>query len=614
MPTNEELAAEIKKLKAELERVKKQLKEKRSGSEPSSFAGGMNAQEVGTITELYKALNNQFKVSESTLKNLSESGAFFVKGGPLMDGLTSSIKEMDRMFANSKAGADAFSFLAKEFKNFQQLAEATKDGAANLAGELSKQAAVLGQLGLSYGSFKENMDFAIYSMGAGADEVKSLNSSIVELSNQVGMLPEQMSRNFQSVSKSLAYNFNEIKNQFVKIQQLSNETGVSIDNLMGKFGRPMDTISGASQMAAKLNSLMGKNRFSATELLMMSEEDRMTSIRSALMEEGVAGQALAGGVQGKFAMQSVQEVLGMGLDDTRRFLQTGGVKGQMAEATKEAFEGRGSIGGEAGAGQEFVKASKDSAQALEDFRDRILGLLDPLDEVAIRTRGSALGGMSGPGGTAAEQMIGQVGLFREIGLMGSLQAQRAAGQSPEFRKLLQSFSQDEFAGAGLNVEELGARVLEGGETASAARAEARAKLQSFRREKGTLSVFDTAVVQYLRNHETYSKFGIPNKVANFLRGDTGKRFDFPASEAADEGFIKNKAGEIMTAAGIDAGKLEEKEKGMMNLSSAIPASSPSFSGPSTGTSPASGRKVYNLYFGDKKLATLFEDAMGNLVQ
>ena len=67
----------------------------------------------------------EFKVSESTLKNLSESGAFFVKGGPLMDGLTSSIKEMDRMFANSKAGADAFSFLAKEFKNFQQLAEGT---------------------------------------------------------------------------------------------------------------------------------------------------------------------------------------------------------------------------------------------------------------------------------------------------------------------------------------------------------------------------------------------------------------------------------------------------------------------------------------------------------
>ena len=118
--TPKEMEKEIKRLKAELEKVKKQLKEKRSGSEPSSFAGGMNAQEVGTITELYKALNNQFKVSESTLKNLSESGAFFVKGGPLMDGLTSSIKEMDRMFANSKAGADAFSFLANRKHVYQQ--------------------------------------------------------------------------------------------------------------------------------------------------------------------------------------------------------------------------------------------------------------------------------------------------------------------------------------------------------------------------------------------------------------------------------------------------------------------------------------------------------------
>ena len=79
-------------------------------------------------------------------------------------------------------------------------------------------------------------------------------------------------------------------------------------------------------MAAKLNSLLGQNRFSATELLMMTEEDRMTSIRGALMDSGAAGNALEGGVQGKFALQSINEVLGLGLDDTRRFLQTGGLK------------------------------------------------------------------------------------------------------------------------------------------------------------------------------------------------------------------------------------------------------------------------------------------------
>ncbi len=604
--TPEEMEKEIKRLKAELEKVKKEQKDQKARERDagrSTALGIGSAEDIGTIKDLYKALNEQFAISEKSLKNLSQSGAFFVKGGPLMDGLTSSIKEMDALFGNAKMGAESFTFLAKQFKNFQQLAEAQRDSAANLAGELSKQAAVLNELGLSYGAFTENIDFAIYSMGAGAKEVQNLNNSIVELSNQVGMLPEQMSRNFQTVSKSLAYNFTQIKDQFVKIQQLSNETGVSIDNLMGKFGRPMDTISGASQMAAKLNSLLGRNRFSATELLMMTEEDRMTSIRGALMEQGLDQQALAGGVQGKFALQSVQEVLGMGLDDTRRFLQTGGLKKDIAGQVGEAFEG-GPMG-QGGASDQFRDSTVKSADALEKFRDRILGLLDPLDEVAVRTREEALRGR----GTATEELAMSAGLFSQLGLLGSMQVQRAAGQDFQFRKLLQTTSQDEIQAAGINLEDTASEILKGGDDARAARAEARRKLSQFREERGSLSIVDTAIVNYLRGQETLSKFGIPNRVQNFLRGGGGKKIGtdgLTIDQLQDDKTLADLAKKAMDGAGVKPENLTATER-QLQAGTRTPQRNPN--SPLSGFSVSNARtamsadQVIHIYLSDEKLAS-----------
>lgn len=612
--TPEQMEKEIKRLKAELEKVKKDLKTSQKNMQKERTAAGKSSallgspEDIGTLTNLYEALNEQFSISEKTLKNLSQSGAFFVKGGPLMDGLTSSIKEMDALFGNARMGAESFQYLAKQFKNFQQLAEAQRDSAANLAGELSKQAAVLNELGLSYGAFTENIDFAIYSMGAGAKEVQNLNTSIVELSNQVGMLPEQMSRNFQTVSKSLAYNFNEIKNQFVKIQQLSNETGVSIDNLMGKFGRPMDTISGASQMAAKLNSLLGRNRFSATELLMMTEEDRMTSIRGALMEQGLDQQALAGGVQGKFALQSVQEVLGMGLDDTRRFLQTGGLKKDIAGQVGEAFEG-GPMG-QGGASDQFVKSSVESADALDKFRDRILGLLDPLEEVAVRTREQALRGR----GTAPEELTMAAGLFSQLGALGTLQVQKAAGQDFQFRKLLQTTSQDEIQAAGIDLDETAGEILKGGADARTARADVRRKLSEFREERGSLSVVDTAIIGYLKRQKNLSKFGIPNKVANFLRGGAGKNLTegFTVRDIENDETLAKLANQAMKGAGVDAGTMEQIE-GALAIGNRTPQNNPNNPGSANTASSAGAamttQQVFHIYVGNTKLDTVFNNVL-----
>lgn len=602
--------AEIDDLKARIKKLEKDLLDAKKSKLRSDSAKDLS--DLGTISDLVETLNKQYQITQDTLENLGATGAFFVKGGPLQQGLENSIASLNKMLAEPKLGAQSFAALNKEIINFQQIAKATQDSAGNLAGELTTQAAVLEKLGLSYGSFSKNVDFAIYSMGASQDQVKALNSSLVELSQAVGMLPDQMARNFQSVSKNLAYNFNEIKNQFVKIQQLSNETGVSIDNLMSKFGTPMDTISGASQMAAKLNSLLGRNRFSATELLMMTEEERMTQIRGALMEGGLATTALAGGVQGKFALQSIQEVLGMGLDDTRRFLQTGGLKGDIAGQVGKAFTGgEGSAGGEA---KKFVDATDKSAKSLEAFRDQILSLRDPLEALTIRMRGAALADPSN-----LQRGMQTFGTLRDVGFLTGLDQDfiGAVQKSPEFRRLLEMQRQDQSMMEESELRSIAQSINRGD---AGARDRAARALSGMSADKKNLSQVDYTLIDLARRR--FPVGGFPEILTNFLRGNSPTALTLegmsPEELTDPNGIIDKIKAEIMPAG------LEEKMKSLkttqdflQGTGTPVPETESAIKGGATGKRPAvkterSGN-VYKFYIGDQPLVTLIENEVGRLV-
>ncbi len=126
------------------------------------------------------------------------------------------------------------------------------------------------------------------------------------------------------------------------IQKLSQQTGVSVDSLVGTFGKGLDTISGASGFAAQINSLLGSNVFSSTELLMMDEATRMKTVRERIMaDQSIMGAMGRGGVERKFALQSISSAIGMSMDDTRRFLETGeagSVKSKVGEQVKDDYK------------------------------------------------------------------------------------------------------------------------------------------------------------------------------------------------------------------------------------------------------------------------------------
>ena len=343
------------------------------------------------------------------LEDVAELGAVFAVDGPLASGLANTTKELNLLLGDPRLGGKAFKSLVENLQGFGQMSRSGVLQAENFTEALGKQAAVLNQLGLNMGQFQQNVDTAVYSFGMSAKEVQKLNMDLVKLADTFDMLPGQVSRNFNLVAKNLAYDSEMIKEQFVKMQQLSLSTGVDVGTIQSRFGKGMDTISGASQAAASINALLGTNAVSATQLLMMPDAERAEFIRGLLKDDTALQASLsAGGAEGKFAMQTAAEVLGMDVDTARRFIDTGEREGageksvksqvgkqvgdQFSKASKPFVKGLGDLTGEL---QKFVRTIKSTQM---DARQRFI-----VDERAIRLRQARA--RQGPAGQDAYEQI-----------------------------------------------------------------------------------------------------------------------------------------------------------------------------------------------------------------
>ena len=306
-------------------------------SEPDRI--NLGNQNLGGISDTLSAIAQRGEVATKALRDMAQAGGFFFLDGPAAKGLDPVINNLDKTLGSAEAGAQAFKTLSTTMENFNLLNVKMGKGTQLFSAELATQAGMLKQLGMSFNSFQKNADLAIYSLGMNAEEVKKFNFSIKTLSKDLNMLPDEVSRNFQLVAKNLAYDTNKIKDQFVKFQTMSQKTGIDIGTLSSQFGGRMDTIQGASSAAANINTLLGRNQFSATELLMMDDADRAKAIREAVMgDKDIMKDINAGGAQGKFAMLSIAESLNMDRDTARRFIQTGkadSVKNQIGKGVDE---------------------------------------------------------------------------------------------------------------------------------------------------------------------------------------------------------------------------------------------------------------------------------------
>ena len=386
--------------------------------------------ELGTLSDIASARQRDADVVMAGYKQLIKEGQFFATDGPFLKGLGEVVRKQNEMFAQPKLGAEAYMTLSKNVNQFNKLTGEAFNKTGNFTAKLSEQAGLLSKLGLGYGNFTENLETAIYDMGMNQKGVEDFNMSIKKLADGLDMLPDRVSRNFRQVAANLMYDSATIKQEYAKLETLAQKTGLSSTALADQFGSRMDTISGASSAASSLNAMLGRNAFSATELLGMTESERAEAIREAVQgDSNLMGDITAGGAQGKFAMISVAEALGMSRKDARRFITTGEKGSVKAAMEKEIGAATGTTDGLTTSTliENFKTPAKDLGLALDRLRNQFEMTLDP-NRVALLQNRSVMMERAGRGEFRGLEMAGR------ISRVGLLEGKTSQAQYAEISK------------------------------------------------------------------------------------------------------------------------------------------------------------------------------------
>jgi hypothetical protein len=156
-------------------------------------------------------------------------------------------------------------------------------------------------------------------------------------------------------------------------------------------------------MAGSLNQILGKSVFNSIELLNMTETERATKVRNAILQSGRSVEDM-----GKFELKALSKTLGFSVEDTRKFLR-GDLKIDEADALKAIRSQNPS--------KMIMDNSKDLSKELDFLRDRVKSIQPPFDRFMI----SMSNATSDQALDRLDKFIGKLGTAGDMGLTSEQQ-------------------------------------------------------------------------------------------------------------------------------------------------------------------------------------------------
>jgi hypothetical protein len=181
--------------------------------------------------------------------------------------------------------------------NFAKLNESTQTQLAISTSQFEK-------LGVSAQDTADFMENAFKIMNMGATEAVETQTELAMAGVQLGIGADKIVKDFNAASKTLAvYGKGSVK-IFKDLAAQAKAAGVEVSTLLG-IAQKFDTFSGAAEGAAQFNALLG-TQLSTTQMLMMTEEDRMKTL-----VESVQAQGVAFGDMDRFTQKSIAAAAGI---------------------------------------------------------------------------------------------------------------------------------------------------------------------------------------------------------------------------------------------------------------------------------------------------------------
>ena len=150
---------------------------------------------------------------------------------------------------------------------------------------VAEHSAKFATLGVSVDTAQQMIQSSV-SRGLGVSEAIEMTEELRRMGSAIGVTTKDMMTGFQKASATLAVYGPRMQNQvFGKLAAAAKAAGVSVDSLLAVAGK-FDTFDSAAKTVAGLNAVLG-TQFSQTELLMMTEDQRIERVMQEFKMKGI---------------------------------------------------------------------------------------------------------------------------------------------------------------------------------------------------------------------------------------------------------------------------------------------------------------------------------------
>ena len=166
--------------------------------------------------------------------------------------------------------------------------------------------------------------------GLNEHELVGLTEDLHGTAQSLGLSTAQVFKDFQSVSKQLAFYGTDVKDVFQDLEKQSKATGLSVDQLVSISGKAFDTFDGAAQKVGRLNAILGGPYLNSIDMLNATEAERIELLTQSM---DMAGQTYSD--MSKFEQLSIADALNVDVDTARRMFGELSAAEEIEIANKE---------------------------------------------------------------------------------------------------------------------------------------------------------------------------------------------------------------------------------------------------------------------------------------
>jgi hypothetical protein len=180
---------------------------------------------------------------------------------------------------NGEIASEAFTALQQNLIGFNKESDTSIENLTMQVGQL-KRFGIEGELAVGI------INDLNAVLGVNATEAAEMTKQIALSAVELGIGPKMMADNFRKASAVLAVHGKKSVDVFKGLAVAARNAGTSVDTLLSIAGK-FDTFSDAADAAGRLNSILGST-MSATEMLMMTEDERIETLIKTVNGQGTA--------------------------------------------------------------------------------------------------------------------------------------------------------------------------------------------------------------------------------------------------------------------------------------------------------------------------------------